>query len=289
MQLTEITNETLKGTLPKRRRNSHKGDYGKALLVCGSVGYSGAAFFAAEAAVRSGAGLVFMGVPSDIYTISAVKCNEAMPFPLPSDELGRLSKNASGEILERLRSCDACLIGPGLGRSEGVSYIVSQVIKNCRMPLIIDADGINAVSENINILDEAACPIIMTPHEGEFSRLGGSVLKGREQGASHFAREHKCTLILKGSGTVIAFEDGSILRNMTGNPGMAKGGSGDVLAGILTALIGQGISIRDACAAAVWLHGRAGDISKAELGEYSMTPTDLINTLPKAFRELSAD
>jgi NAD(P)H-hydrate epimerase len=212
-----------------------------------------------------------------------------MPFPLPSDEKGRLSKNASGEILERLKSCDVCLIGPGLGRSEGVTHIVSQVIKNCRMPLIIDADGINAVSENINILDEAACPIIMTPHEGEFSRLGGSLSKGREQGASHFAREHKCTLILKGSGTVIAFEDGSILRNMTGNPGMAKGGSGDVLAGILTALIGQGISIRDACAGAVWLHGRAGDISKAELGEYSMTPTDLIKTLPKAFRELSAD
>ncbi len=289
MQLTEITCETLRGVLPKRRPDSHKGDYGRALLICGGVGYSGAAFFAAEAAVRSGAGLVYLGVPSDIYTISAVKCNEAMPFPLPSDDKGRLSCNASGEILERLKKCDVCLLGPGLGRSEGVSHIVSQVIKNCRVPLIIDADGINAVSENINILDEAACPIILTPHEGEFSRLGGSLYLGREQSASLFARNHKCTLVLKGHGTVIAFEDGSVLRNTTGNPGMAKGGSGDVLAGILTALIGQGISIRKACAAAVWLHGRAGDISKASLGEYSMTPTDLIYALPKAFRELSAD
>ena len=205
MQLSEITNETLKGSLPKRRLDSHKGDYGKALLICGSVGLTGAPIFAAEAAVRSGAGLVFLGVPSDIYTISAVKCNEAMPFPLPSDEKGRLSRNASGEILERLKSCEACLIGPGLGRSDGVAYIVLQVIKNCRMPLIIDADGINALSENIDILDEAACPIILTPHEGEFLRLGGSLSKGREQGASHFAKSHKCTLILKGYGNRYCF------------------------------------------------------------------------------------
>ena len=289
MQLTEITRDTLMGVLPQRKRNSHKGDYGKALLICGSVGLSGAAFFAAEAAVRSGAGLVFLGVPSEIYTISAMKCNEAMPFPLPSDEKGRLSRTACWEILDRLEKCDVCLLGPGLGRSGDVSYIVSQVIKNCSKPLIIDADGINAVAENINILDEAACPIILTPHEGEFARLRGSLSEGREEGASAFAKAHKCTLILKGCGTLIAFEDGSVLRNTTGNPGMAKGGSGDVLAGILTALIGQKLPLKDACTAAVWLHGRAGDSCKAELGEYSMTPTDLIYALPKAFRKISAE
>jgi NAD(P)H-hydrate epimerase len=287
LEITDITKESLFGFLPARAKVGHKGDYGKALLICGSVGLTGAAFFASQAAVRSGAGLVYLGVPSDIYAITAVKLNEAMPFPLPSDMNGCLSAEAEEAILKRLSGCDVCLLGPGLGRSEGVSRITNAVIRSSKVPLVIDADGINAVSENINILDEAACPIILTPHEGEFLRLGGDLSKGREAGAAEFANSHDCTLVLKGSGTVIAFSDGRIYRNTTGNPGMAKGGSGDVLSGILTALIGQKLRLADAILLAVWLHGRAGDICKAKFGEYSMTPTDLIHALPSAFMELA--
>lgn len=287
MEIQALTRESLKGALPVRRRESSKGDYGRALLICGSVGYTGAPFLAAEAAVRSGAGLVFLGVPRDIYEIVAVKLNEAMPFPLPSED-GRLSSRSIEEILRRLEKCDVCLVGPGLGRSQGVSEVVFEIIRKSRVPLVIDADGINALSANINILDEAACPIILTPHEGEFKRLGGDLSKGREEGALAFIREHSCTLVLKGSGTVIAFSDGTAVRNTTGNPGMAKGGSGDVLAGMITALLAQRIPLKTAVSAAVWLHGRAGDILREELGEYSMTPTDLVYALPRAFKELSA-
>lgn len=287
MEIQAITRDYLSGALPARKRESGKGDYGRALLICGSVGYTGAPFFAAEAAVRSGAGLVFLGVPEDIYEITAIKMNEAMPFPLPSQN-GMLSARSSDEIIKRLEKCEVCLIGPGLGRSQGVSETVFSVIKNCRVPLVIDADGINAVSGNINILDEAACPIILTPHEGEFIRLGGDLSEGREKGARGFAQAHRCTLVLKGSATVIAFADGAILRNTTGNPGMAKGGSGDVLAGMITALLGQKLPLERAVSAAVWLHGQAGDLLQEELGEYSMTPTDLVYALPRAFKELLA-
>ncbi len=289
MEVTEVTREALSGFLPKRRRESHKGDYGKALLICGSVGFTGAAFFAAEAAVRSGAGLVFLGVPREIYTVAAVKCNEAMPFPLPSDENGRLSGEAETQILERLEKCDVCLIGPGLGRSAGVSKAVYSIVRSSKVPLVVDADGLNALSENINILDEAACPVILTPHEGEFLRLGGALEDGRAEGAGAFAEKHGCTVVLKGSGTVTAFPDGRLLRNTTGNPGMAKGGSGDVLSGIIAALLAQKLGFMDSVAAAVWLHGRAGDICRARYGEYSMTPTDLIKALPSAFLELAEE
>lgn len=288
MEITEVTKESLLGTLPKRKEESHKGDYGRLLLICGSVGFTGAPWFAAEAAVKSGAGLVFLLVPRDIYTVTAVKCREAMPFPLQCDEKGRISEASEEEILKRLKDCDACLVGPGLGRSEGVSKIVFSVIRNCKVPLVLDADGINAVSENINILDEAACPIILTPHEGEFSRLGGELENGRELSAAKFAAERKCTLVLKGNKTLTAFSDGRIYRNLTGNPGMAKGGSGDVLSGILTSLLGQKLDFTRSILSAVWLHGRAGDICEAKFGEYSMTPTDLIYALPSAFMELES-
>ncbi|HHU05234.1 MAG TPA: NAD(P)H-hydrate dehydratase [Clostridiales bacterium] len=287
MEIKALTRESLSGTLPERRRDSSKGDYGRTLLLCGSVGYTGAPFLAAEAAVRSGAGLVFLGVPRDIYEIIAVKLNEAMPFPLPSEN-GMLSSRSAELILERLEKCDVCLVGPGLGRSRGVSEVLFEIIRNSRVPLVIDADGINALSANINILDEAACPIILTPHEGEFKRLGGDLSMGREKGALEFVKAHSCTLVLKGSGTVIAFGDGTLARNTTGNPGMAKGGSGDVLAGMITALLGQKIPLKSAVSAAVWLHGRTGDLLCEELGEYSMTPTDLVYALPRAFKELSA-
>ena len=278
-----VTAETV--TLPRREQNTHKGDYGKCLIIAGSVGYTGAASLASHAAVRTGAGIVFLGVPEPVYEISAVKNDEAVVFPLPSD--GKtLSYGALDDIMQRLSACDVCLLGPGLGRSDGVDRVVWDVVRSSNLPLVLDADGINAAAANINILREAKCPVVLTPHEGEFLRLGGDVEKlGREKAAASFAEKHGCVLVLKGHRTVTAFPDGKLFLNTTGNAGMAKGGSGDVLAGMLAALIGQGIPLEKAVPAAVWLHGRAGDLAAEKFGEYSMTPSDMIDFLPEAIKQ----
>ncbi len=278
-----ITVTAEKIALPRRKQNTHKGDYGKCLIIAGSIGYTGAPCLAAHAAVRSGAGLVYLCVPEEIYTIAAVKNDEAMVFPLPSHG-GMLSKKASGDVLRRLEGSSICLIGPGLGRSEDIDTIMCDVINSSRIPLVIDADGINAIAMNIDILRKAGCPIVLTPHEGEFSRLGWSLKDGREAAARSFAEEYGCILVLKGHQTVTAFPDGDVFLNTTGNAGMAKGGSGDVLAGMLAALIGQGIPLKEAVPTAVWLHGRAGDLAAKNLGEYSMNPWDIIEALPDAIR-----
>jgi hydroxyethylthiazole kinase-like uncharacterized protein yjeF len=185
-------------TLPRRQPDTHKGDYGRDLIIAGSVGYTGAPVLAARAASKAGAGLVFLGVADDIYQIAAVKCTEEIVFPLPCSD-GKLSEHAMEQILKRLEQCDVCLIGPGLGRSRTLDEIVKTVISKSRIPLILDADGINAVAGNIDILDEADCPLILTPHAGEFARLGGDLADGDRLGAAReFAVKHGCILVLKG-------------------------------------------------------------------------------------------
>jgi NAD(P)H-hydrate epimerase len=276
----KLTAEFVRGLIPKRSPYSHKGDYGRVLIIGGSVGYSGAPCLSALAAVRSGAGLVWLGVPQSIYTIAAVKMWEAMPFPLEDSE-GHISKSALPEILRRLEGMSSCLIGIGMGRYRDAEAIVEAVLSKAQCPVVLDADGINAVSGNIDILKRAACPVILTPHEGEFRRFGRDIIN-REEAAVSFAKESGCTTVLKGHDTVTAFPDGSFYVNGTGNPGMAKGGSGDVLAGMLAGLLGQ-LPLRAACAAAVWLHGKAGDLAAEKYGEYSMTPSDLIDNIPEAF------
>lgn len=272
-------------SLPRRNQDTHKGDYGKCLIVAGSTGYTGAPCLAARAAVRSGAGLVYLCVPEETYTIVAAKNDEAMVFPLPSLG-GTLAKESSHEVLRRLDGSSVCLIGPGLGRSESSDAVVRDVIKASHIPLVVDADGINSVAMNIDVLREAGCPVIMTPHEGEFLRLGRSLKEGRETAARNFAEEYGCILVLKGHRTVTAFPDGDTFLNTTGNAGMAKGGSGDVLSGILAGLIGQGMPLKEAVPAAVWLHGRAGDLAAERLGEYSMSPSDIIEALPGAIKTI---
>ncbi len=274
-------------TLPRRRRDTHKGDYGRVLVIAGSVGYSGAPVLAARAATASGAGLVSLGVPEAIYAIAAGKCDEEMVFPLPCTETGALAGTALDVILERLKTNDICLIGPGLGRSEAVEQIVCTVIRNSTIPLVLDADGINAVSGNIDILDEAGCPIILTPHPGEFKRLGGDLSMDRVHAAQQFASEHGCILVLKGHRTVTALPDGAAYINTTGGPAMAKGGTGDVLAGMTASLIGQNFPLKDAVLAAVYLHGLSGDICAETLGEYSVTATSITRTLPEAVKKVT--
>ena len=270
--------------LPRRPRNAHKGEFGKLFLLAGSEGYTGAPVLAARAALRSGAGLVYLGVPREIYPIVAVKCDEAMPFPLPED---------CSAILERARSCDTALIGPGLGRAPETQALVLRLLAGLDCPVVLDADGINALAGHIDILDKRQAPTVLTPHEGEFGRLTGCALPVRDRlsAAREFARDHRCVLVLKGQGTVTAAPDGSAWINATGNPGMAKGGSGDVLAGMIAGLLGQKHlrrerdNIPELTVEAVCLHGLAGDLCARRLGEYAMLPSDLIETLPQALRE----
>ena len=276
--------------LPRRAAESHKGDYGRLLILGGSVGYTGAPSLCARAAVRAGAGLVYLGVPAPIYTITAVKNDEAMPFPLPGTEAGQLSLEAVGPALEKLAGCDVCAVGPGLGRGPGSAALLRGLLAAPpRTPLVIDADGLNALAEDLSPLDAWGGTAVLTPHPGEFRRLGGEVSGDRAEDARRFAREHRCVLVLKGRRTVVAFPDGTACVCPRGNPGMAKGGSGDVLTGILGALLCQIPDPRRAVLTGVYLHSLAGDLCRDRLGEYSMTASDLIETLPEATTRMLED
>ena len=273
-------------SLPPRRRDLHKGAAGKLLLIGGSVGYTGALPLAAFGALRTGAGLVFMGVPESIYAITAVNALEAMPFPLPCTR-GRLNMRALPIILNHMAGCDALLIGPGLGQGEETEALVAALVRASKIPVILDADGLNAISQNIHVLDEARAPIILTPHDGEFARLGGDLTHGhRLQEARAFSNRWGCSLVLKGPGTITAFPEGTVCVNTTGNPGMATGGSGDVLSGMITALVGQGLPFSKAVYISVWAHGRAGDLAASRLGQYSMLPSDMLDDLPEVLQSI---
>lgn len=280
--IRRLDHESVLSLLPDRNPWGHKGNFGKLLLLCGSRGYTGAAFFAAMGALRAGAGLVFLGVPESIYAIEAVKLNEPVIFPLP-DESGRLSADAVPEILTRLSQMDAVLVGPGLGQSEGTLAVVRTVLENAQCPVVVDADGINVLSAHRDLLRGRKSPTILTPHDGEFARLGGVIGEDRMAAAAALAEELGGVVLLKGHETCITDgTDGYI--NTTGNPGMAVGGSGDVLAGVITALLGAGLPPLEAAACGAWLHGAAGDRCAAELGQYGMLPTDMLSALPRLMK-----
>lgn len=280
--MKELNHEKVLAILPDRDDFAHKGDFGKILLLCGSRGYTGAAALAAMGALRSGAGLVFLGVPESIYAIEAVKLTESIVFPLP-DENGMLSGAAVPQILERLPRMDAVLIGPGLGQSAGTLAAVKAVLERFDGPVVVDADGINILAAHKDILRGRAASTILTPHDGEFARLGGVVGNDRAAAAENMARQLGCIMLLKGHETVIT--DGvETYINHTGNPGMAVGGSGDVLAGILVSLLGQGIAPLDAAACGAWLHGAAGDLCAARMGQYGMLPGDMVSALPRLLK-----
>lgn len=282
MNWTELDHGRVLSLLPDRLPETHKGDYGKILLLCGSRGFTGAAYFAAMGALRSGAGLVFLGVPECIYAIEAVKLNEPVVFPLP-DRDGKLSCDAIGEILEKLPKMDAVLIGCGLGQSEDTFAVVKTVLEKAMCPVVVDADGINLMSSHRDILRGRVYPTILTPHDVEFQRLGGRIAENRMESAAKLASDLGCIVLLKGHRTCVT--DGqTAYRNITGNPGMAVGGSGDVLAGIIVSLLGQGIAPLEAAAVGAWLHGAAGDLCAEEIGQYGMLPTDMLTRLPRLMK-----
>ncbi len=284
-----IERDWICGMLSPRAPETNKNDYGRVLAVCGCKGYTGAAFFAAQGAVRMGSGVVTLAVPEAIYPILAVKLNEPVIRPLPSDQDGKFSADAADELFALAARADALLIGCGLGRSAALDELVAQLIRRSRCPMVVDADGINALAEHKNVLRDAGEPCILTPHKGEFARLSGVAPENAETAARDFAEETGCVLLLKSHRTLISAPDGRQARNTTGNAGMAKGGSGDVLAGMILSLLGQGFEPFEAACAAAWLHGAAGDRCAEELGESGMTPTDMLRVLPYITAELARE
>ncbi len=273
--MIEINESWFRGVLPRRPRESSKDDYGRVLAVCGAEGYTGAAYFAAQAAVRTGSGIVTLCVPQAIYPILAMKLNE--PVIVPYDPA------ASDGILERAARADALLVGCGLGRSEAAQRLTHELLRQAACPVVVDADGINLLAGHIDVLRSVSQPLVLTPHAGEFSRLTG--MEPVPESAAAFAQDSGAVVLLKGYHSTIHTPEGQAFRVMAGNPGMAKGGSGDILAGCILSLLGQGLPAVQAVCAAAWVHSRAGDLCAAQLGEYGMTPTDLLRFLPDALRE----
>lgn len=274
--------------LPTSKKSAHKGTNGTLLSICGSYGMSGAAILSGKAALRSGVGLLRCAVPESIYQIVAPSLTEAVFIPLFEDDNGTASaseaERLNEEIMER---SSAVLIGCGMGSGKNVTKLVTQIIMSSTKPIVLDADGINAIASNIDILRAAMAPIILTPHPGEMARLMGTntmtVQKDRYRSARDFASEFNVTLVLKGADTIIALPDGNVYVNLTGNSGMAKGGSGDVLAGLTASFLAQGMSADQAAILAVYYHGLAGDHCAEKLSPRTMLPSDLIEALQYVF------
>lgn len=267
-----------------RRKSAHKGTNGTLLAVCGSYGMAGAAVLAGEAALRSGVGLLKMAIPRSIYPIVAQKLVESVFMPLEQTIDGKINFKEYNRILfESVDNASAILIGCGMGVNDGIKQMTAMLVENCTKPMVIDADGINSLCGNIDILRRAAAPIIITPHPGEMARLINSDIQTiqayRYDVAKDFAQEYRVTVVLKGANTVIATPEGRVYVNLTGNNGMAKGGSGDVLAGMMSSLLAQGLSTEKAAVYAVYYHGLAGDRCAEKLSVRTMLPSDLIKEI----------
>lgn len=281
----------IKESFKERNPVSNKGDYGKVLAICGSQRMPGAAVLSAKGVIRAGAGLLTVAFPDKAYSAIASKLTEPLMLPLESDNEGFLDKRALYRIIEKLDEFDVILVGCGLGVTEDTSRIVCEVIRKATCPIVIDGDGINIVSQNINILRASRAPIILTPHPGEMSRLTGldieQIQKNRIQTVKKFAFENKVTVALKGANTVVGVPDErDVYINTTGNAGMAKGGSGDLLAGIIAGFKAQGMSCKEATQCGVFVHSMAGDIASKEKSMMSSLPSDVADYLPKVLSKM---
>ncbi|MCX7714337.1 MAG: NAD(P)H-hydrate dehydratase [Clostridia bacterium] len=284
--------DLVKSIFPVREKNSHKGDYGKVFIVAGSKGMTGAAYLAAQAALYSGSGLVTLGIPESLNAVMENKLTEVMTLPL-EDEDGNLSYFAAERIIEKMNSCDVLLFGPGLGRSDEMVDILKKILSQSKIPVIVDADGLNALAKDMSILDDCSCGLILTPHTVEFSRLAEFepeyIEENRLSASESFAKDYGLTLILKGAHTIVTAFDGEQYINTTGNAGMASGGSGDVLAGMIAAFAARGLCEKDAAVLAVYLHGRAGDMAADRLGMESVTAQAIIDFIPYAIKSVFSE
>jgi ADP-dependent NAD(P)H-hydrate dehydratase len=276
--------------LPPRPADAHKGMFGRLLVVAGSRGMSGAAVLCATAGLRGGAGLVQVAVPGEILPVVAAGNPCYMTAPFPHDDRGRMARDAIDEVISLASTwADVVALGPGLGQSETMPELVAAMLARVEKPLVIDADGLNALARlPADSWQKHRAPVVLTPHPGEFARLSGrssdEVRDRRADLPAEYAVQQSVVLVLKGHGTIVT--DGRrVYRNATGNPGMATGGTGDVLTGLIGALIGQRLAPFEAAVLGVWAHGRAGDLAAAQVGQTALIATDLLDHLPAALRE----
>ena len=282
----------LAGVLPARKPDSHKGDYGHGLILAGSPGKTGAAALCAQAAMRAGTGLVTLGVPASLNPVLEAKTTEAMTEPLPEEAGGFLGPLALPRITELFEGKTAVAVGPGMGDHVKTAVLMRWIIEVAAVTLVVDADGLNILARNVEALRKLKAPAVLTPHPGEMSRLMGlpthAVQADRMGCAQKFAQQYKVIVVLKGSRTVIAAPDGSVYVNPTGNPGMASGGMGDALTGLITGLIAQGIDPLKASLLAVYVHGMIGDDIAAERAPLGILATDIIERIPAALARFVA-
>ncbi len=280
------------GLMGERDRDANKGDYGHLLVIAGSLGKAGAAIMTARGALRNGAGLVSVAAPMGLVPIVQQQVVEAMCIPAAESIDGTLGIGSEEELLKASGRMSACAIGPGLTTHYETVQVVKNLVQRMTIPLVIDADGVNALAGSLDVLMKAKAPVVLTPHPGEMARLlgvsAGDVQQDRINVAQGFAEEYGVTLVLKGSGTVIATPRGEVFINTTGNPGMATGGTGDVLTGMIGGLLAQGYGPTQAACLAVYLHGLAGDLAAADKGEAGMIAGDVIEKIPDAIKKTSA-
>jgi hydroxyethylthiazole kinase-like uncharacterized protein yjeF len=286
-----VQHEDIRLLLPRRPLNAHKYSVGKIFILAGSRGLTGAAAMTAQAAMRCGAGGVILGTPRGVYPILARKLTEVMVEPLAETPQGTAGLDALDAIQEHLRWADVVVVGPGLSRNPETQRLVVAIVRSCDKPMLVDADGLNAIAGDITVLKRRnSAELILTPHVGEFSRLArlspGEIAANPIGAAMQFARRYGCTLVLKGAPSVTAAPDGSVVVNATGNPGMATAGSGDVLSGIIAALRGQGLCAAEAAYGGVYLHGLAGDLAAAKFTQMGMMAMDIHDCIPAAIQHI---
>lgn len=276
---------------PKRSPDNHKGDFGHVLVIAGSFGYTGAAYLTSQAAALSGSGLVTLAAGKGIYPVLAEKLTEVMVRPYIETKDGSLSLMAEKDLLSFAERTTVAAIGPGVSGNKETQTLVRDLVAKLAKPVVLDADGINAFAGSADLLKTARAPLVLTPHPGEFARLTGretgEIRERRKELALAFANEYNTVLVLKGHETVVAAPGSEIYVNQTGNPGMASGGCGDVLTGMIASFIGQGVVPFDAAVIGVYLHGLAGDRACANKGPLSLLATDLLKELPEVLKTLA--
>ena len=287
-----VTKESVAKALPQRPATSHKGTFGHAGILAGSVGKTGAAALAAQAALRVGAGLVTVGIPSSVNDVLEAKLLEAMTIPFPETKARTLARSGLDRILAFMQARTALAIGPGLSTHPETVELVQSLMKHLDRPSVLDADALNALASRAALLTECKIPPILTPHPGEMARLevdatSQTVNADRIGTARRFARERGVFVVLKGARTLIARPDGLLAICPTGNPGMATAGTGDVLTGMIVGLLAQGITSWEAACAATYLHGSAGDLAAQQLGQSGMLAGDLVAHIPYALQAIN--
>ena len=288
--LFTVSDDEIKGFFKKREAESHKGTYGTVLVIGGSYEMPNAVYFASQAAVNSGAGLVKLAFPSFAYNAISPKTCEQILIPLESNKSGRISQNAIKRLEREIKKCTCIVLGCGMGNDADTKAVTEFVIKNSEVPVIIDADGINCLKDNIDIIDSAKAPLVFTPHPKEMSRIAGvsveEIQENRGAVVKSFTKAHNSVLVLKGASTLVGsseYED--IYVNSTGNPGMATGGCGDVLSGIIGSFIAQGLDPFKSAVAGVNIHGTAGDKVSEKYSMMGNTPTLILNELPATLKK----